>query len=528
MFTCGETIFTIFDIFLILIFLISIAQIIISVILNNQVKTKLKNYKFKEVKDINITGLNSIKFTQNNTMPIYNLNVPNLGFAGELIIECYTGLCTIEKEDTNYQTVCKNWGDDERCESEEVKTSYYEKFVEVECTIDCFKSRGKICNSCPSEYDSSEGFCTINSDDYKYNKKYCLSDNVIFFWKEKKYEAKGITTGYSYVKDAKLKNEECPAKTRNCGILDDNENKLCLRDDLECPINIISEEKINNSNSYFQVGNKTFYYGYDENAKNKKIIAGLYVDTDIYINQKEDYILLDTYTISGVLKENELLYREVDLGFDPYKEKNIDKKGKSYLKIRYNSKEVDLISLRDDYKKYQFNKDIENNQIRPITKHFSTFNKLGIAGYSYLTIIIFFLILLGFNAVYQKKKNFQPQQIKRKNIFLYCFIPSMIPFIVLSIIPAINSCTIIGKLNKIKDKTDISVSSLIAINIIYIILFFLLLGIILIFIVIFYIYRKRKDLSDNQEIKSENNTTINNFVNDINSNSNVKEIQPKN
>ena len=55
-------------------------------------------------------------------MPIYNLNVPNLGFAGELIIECYAGLCIIEKEDTNYQTVCKNWGDDERCESEEVKT----------------------------------------------------------------------------------------------------------------------------------------------------------------------------------------------------------------------------------------------------------------------------------------------------------------------------------------------------------------------------------------------------------------------
>ena len=104
----------------------------------------------------------------------------------------------------------------------------------------------------------------------------------------------------------------------------------------------------------------------------------------------------------------------------------------------------------------------------------------------------------------------------------------MIPFIVLSIIPAIKSCTIIGKLNKIKDKTDISVSSLIAINIIYIILFFLLLGIILIFIVIFCIYRKRKDLSDNQEIKSENNTTINNFVNDINSNSNANEIHPKN
>ena len=58
----------------------------------------------------------------------------------------------------------------------------------------------------------------------------------------------------NYATDAKLKNEECPAKTRNCGILDDDKNKLCLRDDIDLPINIISEEKINNINSYFKVG----------------------------------------------------------------------------------------------------------------------------------------------------------------------------------------------------------------------------------------------------------------------------------
>ena len=134
-----------------------------------------------------------------------------------------------------------------------------------------------------------------------------------------------------------------PQKTRNCGILDDDENKLCLRDDIECPINIISEEKVNNINSYFNVGNKTFYYGYDENAKYNKLNAGFYVDTDIYINKKEEnFILLDTYTISGVLEENKMLYRGVDLGFDPYSIEDIDKKGKSYLKIRYNAKNADL------------------------------------------------------------------------------------------------------------------------------------------------------------------------------------------
>ena len=61
------------------------------------------------------------------------------------------------------------------------------------------------------------------------------------------------------------------------------EINLCLSDYLNCPINIISEEKLNNTYSSFQAGNRTFYYGYDENDKNKKIISGLYVDTDIPI-----------------------------------------------------------------------------------------------------------------------------------------------------------------------------------------------------------------------------------------------------
>ena len=314
------------------------------------------------------------------------------------------------------------------------------------------------------------------------------------------------------------------AKTRNCGILDYDENKLCLRDDIECPINIISEEKINNINSYFNVGNKTFYYGYDENAKYNKLNAGFYVDTDIYINKKEEnFILLDTYTISGVLEENKMLYRGVDLGFDPYSIEDIDKKGKSYLKIRYNAKHADLISFREQYKKYLSKKNMENELIKPTTNHFSTFTKIGIAGYSYLIYIINFLILIGCcRSCCRTKKLCLPQA--NQNNFLYCFVPLMIPFLVLTLIPAIKSCTIVGKLNEIDDKMNISVSYLKTINITYIILYFVLLGLILGFIAIFYIYTKRKGLSDNQEIESARDTTINN-INNINYNTNFN--QPK-
>ena len=47
----------------------------------------------------------------------------------------------------------------------------------------------------------------------------------------------------TYYNDAKLKEEECPAGTKFCGIIDDNEIKLCISSDLNCPINYF--QKIN-------------------------------------------------------------------------------------------------------------------------------------------------------------------------------------------------------------------------------------------------------------------------------------------
>ena len=52
------------------------------------------------------------------------------------------------------------------------------------------------------------------------------------------------TKNYTYANDAKLKDEQCPKNTKNCGILDDNENKLCSPLDSDCPINCISKKKM--------------------------------------------------------------------------------------------------------------------------------------------------------------------------------------------------------------------------------------------------------------------------------------------
>ena len=70
--------------------------------------------------------------------------------------------------------------------------------------------------------------------------------------------------------------------------------------DSDCPINYISETKVNQNYKYSStvIDNKTFYYTYD-NSSNNKIIAGLYADSDLYLNKEEkDFITLDIYTIS--------------------------------------------------------------------------------------------------------------------------------------------------------------------------------------------------------------------------------------
>ena len=349
MFTSGEKIFNIFDAFFIIILLLSIINIIIFFILMEQVVFNFyyDNYYGKSESMPPISALQSIGFMEyqygkNESKPRYIPEDSNLGFAGELILDCYIGSCEMESTETIKK--CKlvkgedeeedeDEDEDENEECETYKYTYNKSIPLISCSNECFELKGEKCHKCPSNYNSQEGKCSRRTTDYYISGAYCTGDNIIYFWKGLKYQ--GFNYNYNYSKNVKLKNEECPSNTKNCGILDDNENKLCIPNNSSCPINTISEEKLNKTYSSFTVGNKTFYYGFDENDKNKKIIAGLYVDTDLHLNKKEkNYNILDTYTISGLLEENKILYKGVDLGFDPYKEKDIDQKGKSYLKIK--------------------------------------------------------------------------------------------------------------------------------------------------------------------------------------------------
>ena len=267
MFGSGEKTFTILDLFFIIMILISSVQIIISIILRHQI-SKLQKYKESaiKVKDIPISVVEVIRFDKNKTKPEYNPNSPNLGLAGNLILDCYSGYCTEEITETIHNEVCTtNYNGDEDCYDEPYEHKYQAITIDYKCSLQCFETKSKECNECFSStrynaanYISAKGSCSRKTNDQYDSDKYCLSDNVIYFWKGEKYEYGGIYREYSYLNDAMPKDKECPLKTKNCGIIDDNENKLCIDNRLDCPINTISEEKFKNADYYFTMVIKLF------------------------------------------------------------------------------------------------------------------------------------------------------------------------------------------------------------------------------------------------------------------------------
>ena len=409
--------FTKLDIFFsIILILIGIGILTLIIILFSNRPEPLKESK---TSDITISTISSMNFTEIDSLPVYSESNLNLGLAGRLILDCYTGICQVE---------------DYYYDSDDSLVEYYEDVLDYSCSQQCSYNSNQECN-CNIENSKSKGKCSRKYDDQYEIGKYCYADNVIYNWKGKKYVAlrKNIL---SYYNNAKLKEEECPLGTKDCGIIDDNENKLCVSSSSNCPINYISENKTNPNKIHSNViiGNKTFYYTFDDDTKNKrKIIAGLVADTDLYLNQDNDEkVIIDTDTISGFLSDNKNLYRQVNLGFDPYKEENIDSKGNSYLRIFYNKK-VDLADLRDKINTYNLHHKINEEGINPVRKKTKFIMIFGLISYiSFLLFMFLFLICGGFD------------DIKFGSIFLLLFI-------VFYIVSFIYVCINISKFNKLKN-----------------------------------------------------------------------------
>ena len=345
-----------------------------------------------KINDISIISMESFDFIEDKTIPEYPYD--NLGNTGQLILDCYTGTCINQ---IYHQDIWLKCDPDSPCETVDDSWTEHRAIIDHDCSEQCYKTGNIICR-CGRPYDEI-GICKNRTNDRYEKGKVCHAYNTIYFWKGKKYNITK-SVNYSYLNDAISKDEECPEGTKNCGIIDSNENQLCLRNNLNCPVNYISEEKLSKVYSSVLIGNKTFYYGNDDSIK-RKIIVGLVADTDLLLNKdnnKKD--IIDNYTISEFLEDNQNLYKEVNLGYDPYKKEDIDSKGKSYLRVFYNEENVNLTSLRETRALFNFNHRINNKALDSIHYKTKIITILGLIALGFL--LIAYVVILIKQIVYYR------------------------------------------------------------------------------------------------------------------------------
>ena len=424
-----------------------------------------------------------------------------------LILDCYIGTCIKEIFHEVVGTTCSDHRDP--CHDYDDSWTEYRPIIDRFCSEQCYEYKSEECN-CTDEFQE-KGTCEHKMDDNYIEGKICYAYNTIYFWKGRRYEILNESI-YNYLDNAVLKDEECPKGTKYCGILDGNYNKLCINSNLKCPINYISNEEGNKNQDYssFSFGTKTFFYGHNDSLIDKKIVMGLMVETDLYLNgdnyEKE---ILDLYNISEFLKDNQNLFKDINLGYDPYSDKDIDNKGNSYLKAFYNNETFDLTDLRNRINVYNFNVKMNKNAFTPIHKKTKIITILGLisCGYLFLT----FLIILIDQKNYLKHYNYG-------NKFCYCCF--ITPFLILMLPTLIYGCI---NIHYIKEAKSIdpkgNYNSFQRINNAFVIIGFILFSIIIVYIIFIPIEKdfeccKKK----NKEIK---NDTTQIKVNQTNSNINL-------
>lgn len=340
------------------------------------------------------------------------------------------------------------------CEIYEYDCSYEQETVEFECSKECSQKSSyyySYCYSCPYKYDSKEGRCSENTG---YNligindNHYCFFSNIILYWKGLYYE--NISYEYSYINDAVLKNETCPDGKKPCGILDEYGNKLCVLRNEKCPINFISigNEPPDKIHSYtpIKLDNQTIYYSNE--FVERRIIKGLYSDSDFKINYNENCSILDTYNFSSFYTENKNIYRSKNIPYD------IKINGKSYLKFcnsdsgKYN---LDLIQLRNDYKLYQFSQKFNTDIYEKLKDKLSSEFFCSFFGCIYLLVYLFFSI---WAMIYGKLNRsslcclwcFYYPYFNNDIIEFIIFFIFLIPYIVLSLLSTIWSYNLLNDL----------------------------------------------------------------------------------
>ena len=195
----------------------------------------------------------------------------------------------------------------------------------------------------------------------------------------------------------------------------------------------------------------------------------------------------------------------MDLGYDPYKISNIDEKGKSYLKIKYNSENPDLVTLRKDYQNFVINKEMNEKVVKSVRTRFKTYFILGMLAYIILIIVISILLYDFYNS---------------KDFYGYLI---FLVFFIFATFGLVKACKNISKFNKAK-KIDESknYNTIRTINLLYVIFGFTIYGLILVSIPVYFIIKliikkcnKYKEYSARANNNISHDNTKTDIVNDI-------------
>ena len=352
------------------------------------------NYKEENDPSIDITGIKSFNFVSSLDTFEYSPGMSNLGNTGKIYLDCFIGECIF-----SYTYDC----DDGSCTA-------YEYYEDHGCSEECRKTRFyqcsySFCFGKSSNYYEGNKCFRDDDDDELTETKSCNADNLILNWKELFYSSTNATSygKYTYLNSAIRSNESCPNEKKNCGILDELGNILCLPTFEECPINLVTTNRseILDYSDYdlTRIGDKTIYY--TNKAIDQKVIGGIFVDSDLMIKYNGiECKILDTSTISELLQHNyNKLYRN-SLNFDPYDEEadELDNRGKSYLKACSPGigKEKNITKMKELSVEYKLN--ITNNRdiIKPIKVLFIVSYFISLPGYI-VSIFFLFVFLSSFN-----------------------------------------------------------------------------------------------------------------------------------
>ena len=393
--------------------------------------------------DINVFSSFNFSYSTNNT---YYPKIDNLGNTGKLLYNCYNGICTqfVKKECPERQC------DDSGCKIVYIDCSYEIETIYSKCSNECrAQPNSTTCNSCDRyDFSSNKGKCNIKNNDEYSESKSCHADNLILNWRGKRYSSYYLNKTYSYLNNTILFNETCPDNTIMCGIIDSFNNKLCIPYGNDCPLNnikVIPGIDVDPYENYVIIGNNTIIFS--NKNETGKIIEGIYADSDLMIKYN-DCEIIDTNKISEFINDNEKLYRDSLNNYDPYKDVNVDHRGKSYLRwcTKNNGKGINLTEIRENKKRLEYNISVNLKTI-PQTK---TYFKNSFVSSLFAFIYLFFVMGFYFiNIVSEIMEN--PYCI----ICIACFISNiellngiyftllMIPYIILNAISQYLKVTLI-------------------------------------------------------------------------------------